>query len=433
MNQLDLKYGRGTLPFRADLERFTVLRSGTESRPLSDVEIGARFDDPIGSERLEEIIEPGGSVLFVVPDATRQTGSGQIVNLLVRRLIANGTMPFDIAVIFATGIHRKVTEEEKQQLLTPFIAQRVKTIDHSPRDLMRIVQMGETSGGIPVELDRALIEFDHIILIGGITFHYFAGFTGGRKLICPGLASSRTIAETHKLAFDCEGLSRREGVGPGLLTGNAVHEAFADAASNVKVSFAVNSFVDGRGAVTELFCGDSVQSHQTACSAYGAKNTLQIKEKRDLVIVSCGGWPHDINLIQAHKAIDAAAHACADGGTIVLVGECSEGLGRDDLLDWFESANSRELAERLCEKYQVNGQTAWSLMEKTERFRICAVSSLENEVLARVGITPYSSIKEAVESTSSNTRGYVISEGAKNMFALRETDLSLDPASPGSF
>ncbi|CAN5603034.1 nickel-dependent lactate racemase [soil metagenome] len=418
MEQIDLKYGRGTLPFEVPPDRFTVLRSSNVSQPLSDVEIGERFDDPIGSRRLEEVIEPGSSVLFVLPDATRQSGSGQLVNLLVRRLIANGTMPFDIAVIFATGIHRSVTEEEKQQLLTQFIAQRVKTLDHSPRDLMRIARMGETSGGIPVELDRALIDFDHVILIGGITFHYFAGFTGGRKLICPGLASARTIAETHKLAFDCESLARRDGVGPGLLAGNLVHEAFEEAASKVQVSFAVNSIVDERGAVTGLFCGDRVQSHEAACGEYAARHTVSIAEKRDLVVVSCGGWPHDSDLIQAHKAIDAAANACTEGGTIIVVGECAEGLGRDDLLDWFTSANSGELAKRLCQKYQVNGQTAWSLMEKTERFRICAVSSLRREVLKKLGVTPVRSVEEALALTTSDSAGYIVPDGAKSMFTV---------------
>ena len=117
--------------------------------PLTDVEIGERFDNPIDSKPLEEIIKPDESVLFVVPDATRQTACGQIVNLFVRRLIANGTMPFDIRIIFATGIHRKVTEEEKREILTPFIAQRIKMLDHNARDLMqspdRSKQFGETS------------------------------------------------------------------------------------------------------------------------------------------------------------------------------------------------------------------------------------------------------------------------------------------------
>ena len=97
---------------------------------------------PIDSKPLEEIINTGETVLIVVPDATRQTASGQIVNLLVRRLIANGTMPFEISIIFATGIHRKVTEDEKRELLTPFIFQRIKTLDHNARDLMQIAGLG---------------------------------------------------------------------------------------------------------------------------------------------------------------------------------------------------------------------------------------------------------------------------------------------------
>src|SRR4029079_4819086 len=129
----------------------------------------------------------------------------------------------------ATGIHRRVTENEKSSILTPFIAQRIKTLDHDLSDLMQIVRLGETSGGIPVELNRALTEHDHVVLVGGVSFHYFAGFTGGRKLVCPGLASSKTVSATHKLAFDCEKENRRDGVGPGLLDGNAVHEAFMEA------------------------------------------------------------------------------------------------------------------------------------------------------------------------------------------------------------
>ena len=161
---------------------FEILGNLAEKTALTDVEIGAKFDEPIDSPPIEEIIKQGESVLIVVPDATRQTASGQIVNLLVRRLIANGTMPFDIRIIFATGIHRQVTEAEKQTILTPFINQRIKTLDHNPRDLAQIINLGETSDGIPIQLNRALTEHDHVIIIGGISFHYFAGFTGGQKV-----------------------------------------------------------------------------------------------------------------------------------------------------------------------------------------------------------------------------------------------------------
>jgi nickel-dependent lactate racemase len=246
MPTIDLAYGKSAINFTFGENQFEVLGKVEDKAALTDVEIGERLDCPIDSKTLEEIVQPGESVLIVVPDATRQTASASIVNLIVRRLIANGTMPFDIRIIFATGIHRRVSEAEKQTILTPFIAQRVKTLDHSPRDLAQIVRLGETTSGIPIELNRALLEHDRVIIVGSISFHYFAGFTGGRKLICPGLASTRTISETHKLAFDCEIKSRRTGVGAGLLNGNAVHEAFTEVVEKLPPSFAVNTIVNER-------------------------------------------------------------------------------------------------------------------------------------------------------------------------------------------
>ncbi|MBV9242757.1 MAG: DUF2088 domain-containing protein, partial [Acidobacteria bacterium] len=133
MAQVSLKYGRSTIDLAFDPEKFEELGSEGSSDALSDAELGDRLDRPIDSARIEEIVSPGETVLIVVPDATRQTGCGQIINLLVRRLIANGTAPHEISIIFATGIHRKVTDSEKSEILTPFILQRIKTMDHNAR------------------------------------------------------------------------------------------------------------------------------------------------------------------------------------------------------------------------------------------------------------------------------------------------------------
>jgi nickel-dependent lactate racemase len=385
MAEAILKYGSEQLHLNYDIDRFLFLDSDANEPPLSDAEIGDRLDVPIGTEPLENIVSPGDSVLIVIPDATRNSASGQIVNLVVRRLIASGIQPSDIRAIVATGIHRKATEEEKGYLLTPFIYQRIMTLDHDPRDLMGLLKVGETPTAIPVELNRALFEHDHIVLVGGVSFHYFAGFTGGRKLICPGLASSRTISETHRLAFDCVALSRCEGVGTGILIGNVVHEAFVEAAAFAKPSFLVNTIVNSSGECVDLFCGDWRTSHEVACDFYANNHTVTIAGKRDLVIASCGGSPYDINLIQAHKALDAASKACSEGGTIILIAECRDGLGREDMAKWFESADSRELAAKLCEKYQVNGQTAWSIREKAERFDIRMVSSFDQDAVRSFG------------------------------------------------
>jgi len=413
MAQIDLKYGRTVIPFEYDETRFDVLGQTNDKSPLSDADIGEKLDHPIDSPTIEELVAPGDSVLIVVPDATRQTACGQVVNLVVRRLIANGTAAHDIRIMFATGIHRKVTEDEKAAILTPFIAQRIKTLDHDPRDLMQLRRFGETSGGIPIELNRALTEHEHVIIVGGVTFHYFAGFTGGRKLVCPGLASSRTISETHKLAFDCETRSRRDGVDTGLLDGNAVNEAFVEIVSKVEPAFAINTIVDDAGSAVDLYCGNWKTSHRAACDAYSAEHTIHITEKRDLVIVSCGGYPHDINMIQAHKALDAASYACREGGTIIFLAECADGLGRDDFLKWFDAADSDALAEMLCEKYQVNGQTAWSLLKKAERYNIQIVTSLDETLTRKMRLNTVTSLGEAVSELDSDEPGYILPVGAK--------------------
>lgn len=409
MQTINLKYGTSEIPFAFDENKFEILGKAELNKPLSDMEIGEKLENPIDSKTIEEIVQPNETVLIVVPDATRKVACGQVVNLLVRRLIANGTLPFEINIIFATGIHRQVTEQEKIEILTPFIAQRIKTFNHNARDLMQLVRFGETSKKIPVELNRQLGEYDHIILIGGITFHYFAGFTGGRKLICPGLASSRTISATHKLAFDCEELDRREGVEVGKLAGNPVHEAFMEVVEQKTPTFLINTIVNDKGELVDLICGDWKTSHEKACQIYAEKHTINIKDKRETVVVSCGGSPFDLNFIQAHKALEMASLACIEGGTIYFLAECPKGLGREDFIDWFEADSSKKLAENLCRKYQVNGQTAWSLQTKAEKFNIKILTNLVEEITAKMRLEKILDLQEI----NKNKTGYILPFGAK--------------------
>src|ERR1700675_2652851 len=160
MSEIQLGYGRGTQTFNFDDARFQVLETNpANEKPLSDVEIGAAFTNTIESPAIDDLFSAGDTVLIVVSDATRATGSAQIINLLVRRLIQAGVLPSDIAIIFATGIHRRVTAEEKNELLTPFIAQRVRTLDHDAYDSGALISPGAADGGTPVEVNRALKDF----------------------------------------------------------------------------------------------------------------------------------------------------------------------------------------------------------------------------------------------------------------------------------
>ena len=412
MAQLELGYGRKSVVFSFDEAQFSVLSTDRiPQAPLKDYEIGLALDDPIASPPIDELVSGDDTVLIVVSDATRATASAQVVNLLTRRLVQAGVSPANMAVIFATGIHRPVTEKEKAELLTPFIVQRLRILTHDAYDPSKLRTYGQTESGVTVELNSALEEFSRVILTGGVTFHYFAGFTGGRKSICPGLASARTIEATHMLALDFESGGRKLGVRTGALDGNAVHEECERVASLVAPAFSINTIVNEEKQAVGLYAGDWRLAHRAACDYYLDHFSVPIPAKRDMVIASSGGFPHDINMIQAHKALDMAALACNDGGTIVLLAECSDGLGRPDFLKWFDETDSRALAARLVNGYEVNGQTAWALLTKAERFRVCLVSELPPDDVRRMRMVPVRTIEEALEPAG-NRAGFIMPRGA---------------------
>jgi nickel-dependent lactate racemase len=409
---MELAYGRRSVEFSFDETQFSVLTADRIPKtPLKDFEIGLALDDPIASPPIDELVSSDDSVLIVVSDATRATASAQIVNLLSRRLIQAGVSPASMAVIFATGIHRPVTEKEKVELLTPFIVQRLRILTHDAYDQSKLSTFGKTDSGVRVELNSALKEFSRVFLTGGITFHYFAGFTGGRKSICPGLASAKTIEATHMLALDFESGGRKAGVSTGALDGNAVHEECERVASLVAPTFSINAILNEERRAVRLFAGDWRLAHRAACDYYLDHFSVPIPSERGIVIVSAGGFPHDINLIQAHKALDMAALACNDGGTIILFAECSYGLGRPDFLKWFDETDARALAARLVNGYEVNGQTAWALLIKAERFRVCLVSELPPDDVRRMRMVPARTIEEALEHAG-NGDGFIMPRGA---------------------
>jgi len=413
MPTIELGYGHKRIVLDYDAARFDLIAPQiNESHPLSDAEIDAALDSPIDSPPIEDIISPDDSVLIVTSDATRATGSAQIVNLLVRRLIQSGIAPGDIAIIFATGIHRAVRPEEETELLTSFIAQRIRTLRHDAYDSSQLIQIGTMERGTPIEVNRALKEFSKVIITGAVGFHYFAGFTGGRKSICPGLASAQTIEATHMLALDFERGGRRAGVGAGLLDGNAVNEECERVAAMIAPAFSISAIVNEHGRPEKIYAGHWRTAHRRACEDYLADHSVRISEKRDVVIVSCGGAPYDINMIQAHKALDMAAAACIDGGLIILLAECRDGLGRDDFMKWFESSDSRALESRLRDSYEVNGQTGWALLTKTETFRVHLITNLPDDEVSRMKMIPTRSIHEALSHTADDAKGYIMPRGA---------------------
>ena len=392
-------------------DRFNLLTpSDFEAERLTDAELKAALNKPIGAPPLEEIIGNNDRVLLVVPDATRVAGVERLAPLILQRLNELGLLDSQIEILIGGGIHRPPTTVEINRILGERVASRFAVHHHDANDESSVVKLGHTTRGTPVELNRRLLESDHVIALGAITFHYFAGFSGGRKAILPGCASARAIRANHLLSFDLERLQKREGVATGLLEGNAVHEDMDEAVSMVNPSFLVNTILNARNEISAVYAGHWREAHRHGCAEYNAAHAVPINGRRPVVIVSCGGAPRDANMIQSHKALEHAANALEPGGTMIALAECSQGLGRKDFLEWFVPGGSPATAQRLLQNYQVNGQTAWGLRKKAETFRILLVSSFEDELVRQMGLEPHASLESALATLDSQD-GYIIPNG----------------------
>jgi nickel-dependent lactate racemase len=341
---------------------------------------------------------------------------------LYARLRGRGVAPERISCLVGGGIHRPPTEEEIRCLLGEELAARIEVHAHHASDPAECVTLGVTSRGTPVALNRRLLETDHVVVVGGITFHYFAGFSGGRKGVLPGCAAEPSIQRNHKLSFDERTLDKRAGVTSGRLEGNPVHEDMVEAASLLNPSFLVNTVLNGAGEIAAAYAGHWRDAHLHGCAQYAAAHTVPVNERRPLVIVSAGGHPRDLNLIQSHKAMEHASHLLTEGGTMIALAECPQGLGRDDFLDWFVPGGSRATALKLMENYKVNGQTAWGLRRKAERFRLLLVSNLDDEVVRHMGLEPHRSLASALAAAETDAPGFIVPSGLSTLPQLRTAE-----------
>ncbi|MET0622893.1 MAG: nickel-dependent lactate racemase [Pyrinomonadaceae bacterium] len=414
-----LGYGAGTIEFGYDPHRFEVLSArDAHAEPLTDEALSAAMDAPVNSPRLADVVSKSDRVVCVIPDATRAAGVERVLAQVYARLRGRGVAPERISCLVGGGIHRPPTEQEIRQLLGDELAARVTVHAHHASEPDECVTLGTTSRGTPVALNRRLLETDHVVVIGGITFHYFAGFSGGRKGVLPGCAAEPSIQRNHKLSFDEQTMDKRAGVTSGRLEGNPVHEDMVEAVSMFGPSFLVNTVLNGDNEIVAAYAGHWRDAHLRGCAEYAAAHTVPFESRRPLVVVSAGGSPRDLNLIQSHKAMEHASHLLTEGGTMIALAECSQGLGRDDFLDWFVPGGSRATALKLMENYKVNGQTAWGLRRKAERFRLMLVSKLDGEVVRHMGLEPHDSLDSAL-AAAGDAPGFIMPSGLSTLPQLR--------------
>ena len=394
----NLAYGGENIPLNLK-EQFKVLTPPPYTLPKDPVKlISETLSNPLGTPPLSKAARAGDKVAVVVSDQTRVTGSKTFLPLLIEELSKAGVSHKDITIIFATGNHNLPTLEEKNNIIGKQLLQRIKTVNHEAGEKQDMVLLGKTSRGTPVKLNKHYIEADFKIITGSIVHHYFAGFGGGRKSILPGIASEETILANHKLVFD---LARDQGIHPGVipgnLEGNPVHEDMLEAAAKAPPDFMFNTIVDMKGNIIDAVSGDYQQAHLKGCRKAEELYAVNIDEGADLVIASCGGYPKDINMIQIQKTLYNVSLAVKQGGTIILLAECPEGIGSSQFLHWFERLSPGAAEKILRDNFELNGFTALSVMRINQKSQVVYFTRLDHNLVRKMGMVPANSLEEALE------------------------------------
>jgi nickel-dependent lactate racemase len=206
------------------------------------------------------------------------------------------------------------------------------------------------------------------------------------------------------------------------MDGNPVHEDMVEGARLTgRDLFLYNTILGRNKRVQSVYAGHWIEAHRAGASDYLAGHSVALDSLRPLVIASCGGFPRDINMIQAHKTLEFAQYATESGGTIILLAECREGTGHSSFFHWFEHANLDEFERRLRADYEVYGQTAYSLLSKARRFRVICVSALDPGIVRAMGMEPARDLEEArslVDSETARSPGYILPRGSEVLPSL---------------
>ncbi len=380
-----LPYGRREVILDTGVAEVRVLEPNPlPSRPEEEV-LHEALASPLGTPRLASILSPGESVVVVVSDVTRVAGTATFMPLLLRELEG-----CEVTVLFALGAHRKMTPDEQVRALGQEVFGRVRVVQHDAFDPAGLAYVGTTSRGTPVYVNRIALEADRLVLTGAAVYHDFAGFSGGRKSILPGIAGCETIQSNHRLLLTPEvGGGRLPTVASGTLEGNPVHEDMLEAALLVRPDFILNTVISPEERIVGACAGDLAEAHARACELAREVYGVPAGGRADVVVASCGGFPRDIDYYQATKAIDNASHAVRDGGAIVLVAECSEGVGPFSYKYWFdELATVADVDRALRENFEIMGYMALMVKELREKrgVDIIGVTELSAEDCAIVGM-----------------------------------------------
>jgi len=407
-----LPYGKTEICARVPTRNFlgSIEPKEKPGVPDANTEVERALNGPLGSKKLSEIAKPEHKVAIVVDDATRPAPSDTLVLQLLKELNTAGVKDENITVIFACGTHRAVKKEEAVNLLGQEVLSRVKAVSHDCK-AQDLVHVGTTQKhGTKVYLNRIFAEADVRILTGDVALHYYAGYSGGRKSVLPGVSGEETIKHNHAMLLDANART-------GLLDGNPVHEDMVEAANLAKVDFVLNVVTNSKGEVVKAFAGDLEQAFNEGVKLVDEMYRVTVDRRADIVIVSSGGNPADLNLFQAYKGVDNALEVVKRGGVIVLVAECPEGHGNQVFYDWMIKFGELKAVEREIKKnFVLGGHKAYYLLEVLQNHRIILISSMpdyyaSNIFKLKTARAVNDALNEAFEIAGKNARVWVMPYG----------------------
>jgi nickel-dependent lactate racemase len=322
--QTTFAFGKSGLQVSLPEGHLYDLIESRSAAPLSDAQssIAAALDHPIGSPPLLELAAGKRSAAISVCDITRPAPNSVTLPPLLDRLRRAGIPRDGITILIATGLHRGATAAEIATIVGPEIAARCRVVNHNARAFAEHQSLGSTARGTPVFIDRRFIQAGLHITLGFIEQHLMLGFSGGRKLVAPGLAAQETIKVIHSPRFMREPLATE-----GSIDHNPLHAELLEIARMARHDFILDVTLTQQREISGVFAGDPVQAHAAGVDFLRTTSLAPLPALADAVITSAAGYPLDLTFYQSAKGITAAQHVVKPGGRILLLGECAEGIG----------------------------------------------------------------------------------------------------------
>lgn len=324
MKKITLPYGRTSICGDVDEKNLIGVFESAMPAPVVDpvAAVEDALEHPIGSQRLEEIAKKKRSALVIASDHTRPVPSRILMPALLNRL-RKFNPSIDITILIATGCHRETSRAELIEKFGEEIVNREKILVHDSRDESLYCHLGKLPSGGELIVNKLAVEADLLVAEGFIEPHFFAGFSGGRKSVLPGIAARETVLANHCAEFISNPLSRT-----GNLAGNPIHEDMLFAARKANLAFILNVVINGEKKIVRAFAGDAEKAHAAGCDFLRSCCGVSVPEA-DIVITSNGGYPLDQNVYQCVKGMTAGEAVLREGGVIILCAACNDGHGGD--------------------------------------------------------------------------------------------------------